>query len=85
MNVLHVVASLSRKWGGPVFVVKGLTEQLARKGIEVSIFALNRGRSSGEIVKPKGTEIRLFRQNFLSRGWTVPSSKLARVLYPRSL
>ena len=39
MKVLHVAASLNPAWGGPTKVVTELTEALAKKGIEVSIFA----------------------------------------------
>ncbi len=80
MKVLHVAASLSHEWGGPIPVVKGLTEILARKGVEVVIFApVKRGALDG-IVRPKGTETRLFKQDLLSNIWTAHSFELARPL-----
>ena len=81
MKVLHVAASLSEEWGGPIPVVKGLTEMLARKGVEVSIFAPLKQGAQDEIVRPKGAEVRLFKQDLLSKIWTAHSSALAKALH----
>lgn len=79
MKVLHVAASLSPAWGGPVPVVKGLTEAMARKGVEVTVFATF-GQTGG-LVQLEGVEVRLFKQNFLSRIWKGCSLKLVKTLY----
>ena len=81
MKILHVAASLSPEWGGPVSVIKGLTEQLVRKSVEVTIFAPAKSDPSERIMRPEGTEVRLFDQDFLSRIWTVYSSDIAQALY----
>ena len=39
MKLLHVAASMSPEWGGPTKVVAELTEKLAEKGIETTIFS----------------------------------------------
>ena len=81
MRVLHVVASLSPEWGGPTKVVQGLTEALIEKGIEISIFApVNRG-CKNNIVRPKGADVRLFKQTLFSKIWTAYSPSLIRALY----
>lgn len=80
MKVLHVVASLSHEWGGPIPVVKGLTEMLARKGVEITIFAPVKRGARNNTVEPEGAEVRVFEQGHLSRIWTAYSSDLARTL-----
>lgn len=78
MKVLHVAASLNPAWGGPTKVVTELTEALAKKGIEVSIFAPL--ENSKEICIPKGVDVKLFPKGFLSKFWTSYSSSLAKAL-----
>ncbi len=81
MKVLHVTASLSHEWGGPVPVVKDLAKGLTQKGVEVAIFApINRAWLGGE-AKPQGVGVRLFEQDWLSKIWTVHSFDLARAIY----
>ena len=41
MKILHVIASLAPRYGGPVKVCRELCEQLAKKGNIVSIFTTN--------------------------------------------
>ena len=53
MKVLYVVANLSIEWGGPVKVVHGLTEALAKKGIQISIFGPKKRGNDKNIVYKK--------------------------------
>jgi len=71
MKILHVTASISSVWGGPTKVVAELTEKLVEKGVEIT---------KSEAVKPKGVELRLFRQSFMDKLWTSYSSDLARII-----
>ena len=64
--------------GGPTKVVTELTAALAKKGIEVSIFAPL--ENSKEICIPKGVDVKLFPKGFLSKFWTSYSSSLAKAL-----
>lgn len=79
MRVLHIVASLSHKWGGPIPVIKGLSEALVRKDVEVSVFAPVK-YGEREIVRPEGVEVHTFRQDLLSKIWTAHSCSLSKVL-----
>jgi len=81
MKVLHVVASLSPTWGGPVPVVKGLTEAMAKKGLSVTVFATVVQGCPHGVVQLKGVRVRLFRQDLFSRVWRAYSSELAETLY----
>jgi len=81
VKVLHVVASLSPQWGGPVPVVKGLTEAMAKKGLNVTVFAPGVQGSSDGVVQLEGVRVKLFKQNLLSRIWRAYSSELAKALY----
>ena len=80
MKVLHVVANLSIEWGGPVQVVHGLTEALAKKGIQISIFGPKKRGSDKNIVYPKETNVILFPHDLLSRLWTGHSFSLRKAL-----
>ncbi len=80
MKVLHVAASLSPEWGGPTKVIYELTEALAKKGIEVSIFAPSERDKGACISNLKGVNVKLFKKSFLSRFWTSYSSALAKAL-----
>jgi len=81
MRVLHVIASLSPTWGGPVASVKGLTEAMVRKHMEVTVFAPVDRNSSGDVVQLEGVRVRLFKQNLLSGIWRAYSSELAKALH----
>ena len=81
MKVLHVVASLSPTWGGPVPVVKGLTEAMAREGLNVTVFAPVVQGSLHGVVQLEGVRVRLFKQNLLSGIWRAYSSELAEALH----
>jgi len=81
MKVLHVVASLSPTWGGPVPVVKGITEAMAKKGLNVTLFApVVQGGSHG-VIQLEGVRVRLFRQDLLSEVWRAYSSELTKTLH----
>jgi len=76
MKILYVTASMSPKWGGPTKVVAELTEKLVEKGVEVTIFSPFRQGEESEVVKPKGVNLRLFRQSFIDKLWTSYSLEL---------
>ena len=78
IKILHVTASLSPEWGGPTKVVVELTEALARKGIDITIFTPVRKGDEVKIKPPKGVNLQLFNQGFLSKWWTSYSPDLAR-------
>lgn len=78
IKILYVTASLSPEWGGPTKVVVELTEALARKGIDITIFTPVRKGDEVKIKPPKGVNLQLFNQGFLSKWWTSYSPDLAR-------
>jgi glycosyltransferase involved in cell wall biosynthesis len=80
MKVLHITASMSPEWGGPVKVVQGLTEALAKKNIEVSIFApVTKGKEK-ETILPERVDARLFPQDIFAKSWRNHSFALKREL-----
>jgi len=80
MKVLHVVASLSLEWGGPTKVVVELTEKLAEKGIEITIFSPFKKGEESEVVQPKGVKLHLFRQGFMDKLWTSYSADFTKAI-----
>lgn len=54
-KVLHVIATLSERLGGPVQVVHGLCSALARKGCDVTIFSTNYDPETGKLDVPLGS------------------------------
>jgi len=72
MRILHVIASIAPRYGGPSTYCPALCRELARRGHEVSIYTTNvdgRGRLRVPLDKPvtqQGIEIRYF------PGWTFP-------------
>lgn len=80
MKVLHIAASLSPEWGGPVKVIQGLTEALAKKDMEVSIFAPIKKGKEKEAILPKGVNIRLFPQDIFAKFWRNHSFALKKGL-----
>ena len=80
MKALHVAASLTPEYGGPTVVVNNLTETLAKKGLEVSVFAPVKNGDEPRIEKPKGVKLNLFRENYTARLWTGYSTELARTI-----
>ena len=80
MRILHVTPSLSYEWGGPTKVVTGLTGALARKGVEVSVFAPSENDEELSTSNVKEVNVRLFPKGFLSRFWPSYSSPMAKAL-----
>ncbi|MCL0086749.1 glycosyltransferase [Thermodesulfovibrionales bacterium] len=80
MKLLHIVANLSPKSGGPTKSVTELTEALVRRNIEISIFAPVEKDDMQEVVQLKGVNLRLFLQGSLARWWTSYSPDLARAV-----
>lgn len=78
MRVLHIAASLSPKWGGPVKVIQGLTEALVKRGVEVSIFAPVKERE--ETIIPEKVDVRLFPESIFAKIWRNHSFQLAKAL-----
>jgi glycosyltransferase involved in cell wall biosynthesis len=72
MRILHVIASLAPRYGGPSVACPALCRELARRGHAVSIYTTDvdgRGRLQVPLGKPvieQGVEIRHF------PGWTFP-------------
>lgn len=80
MKVLYIAASLSHEWGGPVPVIKALSECLLRKGVEVDVFAPAKRRTANQIAQLDGVSTTLFKLGFFSRIWTAHSPALAQAL-----
>ena len=80
MKVLHVVANFSPEWGGPTRSVHGLTEALAKKGVQISIFGPKKRGNDKNILYPRETIVKLFPQDFLYRLWTGHSFSLKKAL-----
>jgi len=80
MKVLHVVANFSPEWGGPTRSVHGLTEALAKKDIQISIFGPKKRDNDKNILYPKETIVKLFPKDFLYRLWTGHSFSLKKAL-----
>ncbi|MCL0082944.1 glycosyltransferase [Thermodesulfovibrionales bacterium] len=80
MKILHIAISLAPEWGGPTKVVAGLTETLAKKGVEVALFAPVEKGDEAKIIRPKGVNSRLFEQGFFAQWWPGYSSGLAKAV-----
>lgn len=81
MKILHITASMSSRWGGPPRAVQGLTEALARKGAEVSIFVPLQKEEENNLIYPKGVEVKIFKEGFpVSKIWRFYSPALTRGL-----
>jgi glycosyltransferase involved in cell wall biosynthesis len=76
--VLHVAASLSPEWGGPVKVIQGLTESLVKRGVEISIFAPSKNPKKAII--PKGVDVKLFPESIFAKVWRNHSFQLPKAL-----
>ena len=77
MNILHVLPSLSREWGGPVAVVDGLTRALDQNGVHNTVIAAT-GRRVGNNPIPLGhAESILFRTSPVAHFWTAHALELA--------
>lgn len=78
MRVLHVAASMSPEWGGPVKVIQGLTESLVKRGVQISVFAPSKNPKKAII--PKGVDVRLFPESIFAKIWRNHSFQLAKAL-----
>jgi len=83
MRVLYITTSLSSKWGGPTKVVQGLSEALARKGVEISIFSPFRENDKRDIIKPKDIQVELFKAGIFSSFWNGYSFELQKNIFNR--
>jgi len=73
MRILHVIASLAPRYGGPSVACPALCRELARRGHEVSIYTTNVGRDrlpdvplDQPVLLREGVEFHYF------SGWTYP-------------
>lgn len=80
MKILHVAASLDPEYGGPVEVVTGLTQALAKKGVEVSVFAPSGNDKGIYTSNLEGVKVRFFLTDFFSKFWLSHSPSLAKTL-----
>ena len=80
MKVLYVVASLDPSDGGAVKVVTELTQVLATKGVEITIFAPSRKENKVRIGNQGGVTTALFPTGFFARYWAGYSKPLAEAL-----
>jgi glycosyltransferase involved in cell wall biosynthesis len=80
MKILHVAISLSPEWGGPTKVVGELTEALAKKGLEISIFTSVKKGDEAKITRPTGVGMKLFEEGFWARWWSGYSPGLGRAV-----
>jgi len=67
MKILHIITSLSPSFGGPVTVIQKLTEVLANKGVDVSIFSI--AKNEEKIIYPKGIKVKIFPPDYLAKFW----------------
>jgi glycosyltransferase involved in cell wall biosynthesis len=80
MRVLHICASLSPEWGGPVTVIANLTHALEATGVKCTVFATTGRRVGTGPVSLDGVETRLFQTGPLARLWVGHAPGLARAL-----
>lgn len=52
MKVLHVIQNLAPRYGGPVTVLKDLSKEQKKSGLDVTIFATNMDHPNGIYCKP---------------------------------
>lgn len=81
MKILHVAASMSSKWGGPPRYLAKLTEELAKKDIQSTIYATYKINDKTKVIIPKGVNLKLFPCNFIGKIWTSYSYKLKKAIY----
>ena len=84
MKVLHVTASMSPHWGGPVSVVQGLTTALTKNGIHCEIVTTKGLRVGNSETPIPNVKTHYFQTEQISRLWTAYSRKLARFLESRA-
>jgi glycosyltransferase involved in cell wall biosynthesis len=80
MKVLYVVASLDPDDGGAVKVVTELTQVLANKGVEITIFAPSRKDKKIRSRNQGGVKVVFFPTSLFARYWAGYSKLLAETL-----
>ena len=80
MNVLHITASMSPQWGGPVIVVSELIPALYDEGIHCEIATTRGHRVGADVIGPEGVPTHVFDTGPAARLWTAYSRDLARFL-----
>lgn len=80
MKILHIAASLDPERGGPSTVVTKLTEALADKGIDVSVFAPSKEAKATRTYNQNDIQITIFPLSYLSRVWPFHSFEFTRAL-----
>ena len=80
MRVLHVAASLSPEWGGPVSVIVSLTQALRQRGVESAVYATAGTRTGSDPVSLGDIEAQVFPTGAAARLWTGYAPALARAL-----
>ena len=78
MKVLHVCASLSPEWGGPVAVVFDLLPALRDCGVSSTVIAPTGRRVGSDSVWLEGVDSRLFPTGQLARAWTGYAPRMAK-------
>lgn len=69
------------EWGGPTKVVSELTQTLAQKGIQPSIFTVFTHRYNKTLVQPNGVELKAFPEPLFGKIWATYSPTLQSELY----
>lgn len=77
VKFLHVTASMSPEWGGPVTCVQGLTSALVRQGMDCHVVTASGRRVGTDTVTIPGVPVRRFDTGFASRFWTGHSTGLS--------
>ncbi len=77
MKILHVSASLSPTWGGPVSVISSLTKSLSKINVECTVLATKGIRTGFDQIDLKGVETKVFPNSWLAHLWTGHSPSLA--------
>lgn len=70
MKVLHVVASLTMEWGGPVAVIQGLTRALNEQGVDSTIFATAGRRVGTDPIPLDWCSTKMFPTTWPAMLWT---------------
>jgi len=78
MKILHVVAGLSIRRGGPTRVILGMTKALAEMGSQVTIFAVSDDTET--LPSSKMVDVHFYDKNLIARIWPSYSSDLHNAL-----
>lgn len=80
MKILHVATSLEYERGGPTTVVMELTQNLARKGIDITVFTSMDNAKCTTADDLKGVKVKTFPTNAFSKIWPYYSSSFKKAL-----